>query len=396
MMFPLAVDFGHQANLVLGTVIGVAFGFALERGGFGQAPILAAQFYGSDMRVLKVMFSAIVTALLGMTVLSGVGLLDMSQVTVPETFLGPQIFGGLLLGVGFIVSGYCPGTSWVSMASGNWDGLVTILGVIAGSLVFGLAYPLVGDFYTSGAMGVVRLPDFLGVPQALVAAAVVAMAVGAFLFGEWVERALGRSRGEAPPTSEPATRNRVFAGFGVVALVGIATLALPAAPVPVVPERTVASMDAVALAKALIERPGAVQIVDLRPTAECAVKRIPGAICRPADDAEGAFLADLPRTRMLVLYGAGDVAPPEGVRRFKGDVAVLAGGFPAFESGILAVAAAPADATPAVLADWRLRSALGAYFSGTKVQAPPPASVPAVRPASPVRDDAPVKKGGGC
>ena len=395
MMFPLSVHFGHEASLVLGTVIGIAFGFTLEGSGFGQAPILAAQFYGSDMRVLKVMFSAIVTALLGMTVLSGVGLLDMSQLTVPETFLGPQIFGGLLLGVGFIVSGYCPGTSWVSMASGKWDGLMTIVGVIAGSLVFGLAYPLVADFYTSGAMGVVRLPDLLRVPQAVIAAGVAAMAVGAFLFAEWVERALGKSRGEETPAASAPTRNKVFAGFGVAAVLGLATMALPAAPVPVVPERTVASWDAVTLAKALIERPGAVQVADLRPAAECAVKRIPGSLCRPADDTDGAFLASLPSSRTLVLVGAGDMVPPEGARRFKGDVAVLAGGFPAFESGILSVAAAPADASPAVLADWRLRSALVAYFSGAKVQAPPPAVRPVV---APVRDDAPApaKKGGGC
>jgi len=94
-----------------------------------------------------------------------------------------------------------------------------------------------------------------------------------------------------------------------------------------------------------------------------------------------------------VLVGAGDMAPPEGARRFKGDVAVLSGGYPAFESGILSVAPAPADASPAVLADWRLRSALGAYFSGAKVQAPPPATRPVV---APVHDDAPAKKGGGC
>ena len=116
MILPLSQFFGHEASLALGTVIGVGFGFTLERAGFGQAPVLAAQFYASDTRVLKVMFSAIVTALGGMTLLSGVGLLDLSQVTVPETFLWPQIVGGLLLGVGFIVSGYCPGTSWVSAA----------------------------------------------------------------------------------------------------------------------------------------------------------------------------------------------------------------------------------------------------------------------------------------
>ena len=112
MIFPLYAQdfFGYFTGLLFGTLIGFCFGFVLERSGFGQAPVLAAQFYLTDTRVLKVMFTGIVTALLGMTLLSGLGVLDFSKVTVPETFLWPQLVGGLLLGIGFIVSGYCPGT----------------------------------------------------------------------------------------------------------------------------------------------------------------------------------------------------------------------------------------------------------------------------------------------
>jgi uncharacterized membrane protein YedE/YeeE len=328
-----------------------------------------------------------------MTVLSGVGLLDMSTLQIPPTFLGPQIVGGLLLGVGFIVSGYCPGTSWVSMASGNWDGLATILGVIAGSLGFGLAYPLVGDFYLSGSMGVVRLPQLLGVPQAILAAGVVAMAIGAFLFAEWVETTLARRRNEAPPAASAATRNKVFAGLGIATVLGLASMALPAVTVPEAPVKSVAAWDALALAKALVERPGAVQVVDLRAPETCAEKRIPGAMCRQAGDADAAFLSDLAATRTLVLYGDSDIKDlPAGARRFGGEIALLTGGFSAFETGILAIPALAVGATAEALADWRLRSALGAWFSGTKVQAPPPV----VRPATPVPSDAPVRKGGGC
>ena len=153
-IFPLYAQdfFGYFTGLLFGTLIGFCFGFVLERSGFGRAPVLAAQFYLTDTRVLKVMFTGIVTALLGMTLLSGIGVLDFSKVTVPETFLWPQLFGGLLLGIGFIVSGYCPGTGIVSMASGNLDGAVSILGVMAGSLLFGFGWPLemLGPFRTPG------------------------------------------------------------------------------------------------------------------------------------------------------------------------------------------------------------------------------------------------------
>ena len=60
MTFPLFGHdlFGGYTGYVVGTLVGIAFGFTLERGGFGSARILTAQFYLTNMRVLKVMFSA--------------------------------------------------------------------------------------------------------------------------------------------------------------------------------------------------------------------------------------------------------------------------------------------------------------------------------------------------
>ncbi|NOZ02674.1 MAG: YeeE/YedE family protein, partial [Deltaproteobacteria bacterium] len=145
MIFPLyGLDtLGYETGLVVYTLVGVGFGFVLERAGFGQAPNLAAQFYGTNMLVLKVMFTAIVTAAVGLVLLAGVGVLDLSHVQVPPTFLWPQLVGGLLLGVGFVISGYCPGTAVVATSSGNLDGIGTLVGVAVGSLVYGLIYPAI-------------------------------------------------------------------------------------------------------------------------------------------------------------------------------------------------------------------------------------------------------------
>ena len=98
--------------------IGFAFGWFLERGGLGNARKLAGQFYLTDLTVFKVMFSAIVTAALGVFWSERIGLLDLSQVAVPPTFIMPQLIGGLVFGVGFITGGLCPGTSCVAAASG--------------------------------------------------------------------------------------------------------------------------------------------------------------------------------------------------------------------------------------------------------------------------------------
>ncbi|MFO0744702.1 MAG: YeeE/YedE thiosulfate transporter family protein [Myxococcota bacterium] len=150
--------FDETVAMALATLIGVAFGFVLERSGFGRADVLSAQFFGTDMRVLKVMFTAIATVVLGIGVLAGTGVLDVGALVIPETFLGPQLVGGLLLGVGFVISGYCPGTAVVAAGSGHVDGLWSLGGVMLGALLFGAVYPLVEGFYTSGGMGVVTFP----------------------------------------------------------------------------------------------------------------------------------------------------------------------------------------------------------------------------------------------
>ncbi len=177
----------------LAVVFGFAFGFVLERAGFGSATKLAAQFTLRDMTVLKVMFSAIVTALLGLTVLRGTGLLDMEALYVNPTFLGAQVAGGVLFGVGFVVGGYCPGTAIVAGASGRLDGLAFLGGIGAGVLVYAASFDRVRAFATAG--GERRLlDDWLGLPYGLVAVGVVVMALGMFAGAEWIERRMAGGR----------------------------------------------------------------------------------------------------------------------------------------------------------------------------------------------------------
>ena len=71
--------FGDEAALLIAFVVGIGFGFFLERAGFGSARKLVAQFYLRDLAVFKVMFSAIVTAMLGLTYLAWTGYLDLSR-----------------------------------------------------------------------------------------------------------------------------------------------------------------------------------------------------------------------------------------------------------------------------------------------------------------------------
>lgn len=180
--------FGDEVGLIVAFVIGIGFGFFLERAGFGSGRKLAAQFYLTDMTVFKVMFTAIITAMIGVFWLSVLGIVDLSLVYVSPTYLLPQITGGLLLGVGFVIGGYCPGTSCVGASTGKYDAMVYILGIIAGIFVFGEAFPLLEGFYTSTPMGKVTLPQLFGVSYGLLVFLVVVMAIAGFLGAEWVEK----------------------------------------------------------------------------------------------------------------------------------------------------------------------------------------------------------------
>lgn len=187
--------FSFDFSLVIAFVIGLAFGFVLERGGFGNARILAAQFYFSNMRVLKVMFTAIITAAIGLFYFTWIGWLDLSLVYTTDTFLIPQIVGGAFLGIGFIVGGYCPGTSFVSASTGRIDGMIYILGIFFGIFVFGEMFPLFENFYNSTPMGKVTLYDFFGLSHGLILFLVVLMALGAFAAAEWGEKIMAKKNG---------------------------------------------------------------------------------------------------------------------------------------------------------------------------------------------------------
>ena len=172
--------FGDEASLVVAFLIGIGFGFFLERAGFGSARKLVSQFYLNDLAVFKVMFTAIVTAMLGVTYLGWMGWLDLSLVYLVPTYLLPQVVGGLILGVGFVVGGYCPGTSVAATATGRVDGLVYVLGIFAGMFAFAELYPFLKGFYLSGSGEALTIPGTFGLPYGVVVFAVVLMAVGGF------------------------------------------------------------------------------------------------------------------------------------------------------------------------------------------------------------------------
>ncbi len=186
--------FNDEVSLIIAFIIGIGFGFFLERGGFGSGRLLAAQFYFTDMRVFKVMFTAIVTAMIGMFYFSWIGFVDLSLVYYGTTYLAADILGGLILGIGFVIGGYCPGTSAVSISTGRIDGMFYALGGFFGIFVFGEAYPLLENFVNSYSMGMINIPQLLDINYGFVVFIVILLAIAGFTAAEWGERFMAKKK----------------------------------------------------------------------------------------------------------------------------------------------------------------------------------------------------------
>lgn len=188
-MGPLSVNdiISGDTNFLLAFFIGIGFGFVLEQAGFSSSRRLAGVFYGYDMTVLKVFFTGAVTAMLGMLFFGLFGWMDLSLIYVNPTFLTSAIFGGVIMGAGFILGGYCPGTSFCGAAIGKVDAMLFIGGLFIGVYIWGFGFDLWKDMYVAGNMGSPKLGEWLGISDGVMALVIVVIAIGAFFMAEWVE-----------------------------------------------------------------------------------------------------------------------------------------------------------------------------------------------------------------
>lgn len=194
-MFPLvdSIGFSTSVNHALAFILGMGFGLFLERAGFANSMKLAMQFYFRDLTVFKVMFTAIITAMAGLVLLSSAGLLDANLVYINPTYLWPGLVGGLIMGAGFVIGGYCPGTALVGIVTLKVDAMMSVLGGMIGMFIFAemFSWEALSSFFaleTPGISGSLTWPEYLGLRPGLVAFVVILIALGGFLASEWAER----------------------------------------------------------------------------------------------------------------------------------------------------------------------------------------------------------------
>ena len=380
----------RELGLIVGVAIGFGFGFVLERAGFGNAKKLAAQFYLHDMTVFKVMFGAIITASLGLMIASGLGWADLTQVSESAasfTYLWPMLVGGLVLGAGFVISGYCPGTSVVGMASGSIDAVFAFVGIIAGSILYGEMFPLIADFHVSGDKGHFFLYDWLNIPAPVLAAAIAVMALAMFVGAEKVEKIFQNKRGIT--SEQKPARKYAFATVIILVLLASGTLALTQVASPDAP-RQAGVMDQEQLARRILDEPWTMRILDLRDKETCAERRIPGSECAPENTLGDLGLPYSSAAKDLVLVGAETAVATEAALAYPGTVLVVRDGFAGWTRYALTKPELPnADAPAAARETYAFRSALHSAMTGRKPAAPPPATGKFV----PTKKK---KKGGGC
>lgn len=179
----MAPIFEHTSewNLLAALFIGFAFGWVLERAGFSTSRKLAGVFYGYDFTVIKVFFTAAITAALGLLILNQMGLVYFDEIWMPQTYLAPTIVAGVIMGLGFIMGGFCPGTSISAAAIGKLDAMLFIGGLALGMYFYGFTYDLLWeDLRNSTNLGKVKMGELLGVNEGVAVFGFILMAFGTF------------------------------------------------------------------------------------------------------------------------------------------------------------------------------------------------------------------------
>lgn len=190
--------FSNEFNLIIALIAGIGFGFTLEQAGFSSTKKLVGLFYGYDFTVLKVFFTAGVTAMIGVVLLAHFGLLDLSLIYINPTFLKSALVGGAIMGLGFIIGGFCPGTSVCAASIGKLDGLAFVFGSALGVMIFVEGYPLFEKIYLADAWGPVLINEKIGMSKLVFAFLLTAFAVIAFYVTRIIENRVNGVQSKLP------------------------------------------------------------------------------------------------------------------------------------------------------------------------------------------------------
>ncbi len=177
----------EEWNFIIAFIIGIAFGFVLERAGFSSSKKLAGVFYGYDFVVLRVFFTAAITSMTGLIFFNYFAWIDLELLYINPTYLTSSIVGGVIMGLGFIIGGFCPGTSLCGVAIGKIDAMVFFGSIFIGIFIFGESYSLFEELMFAADLGNIKVFDTLGISQGLFALLLIIVALVAFFVTAKIE-----------------------------------------------------------------------------------------------------------------------------------------------------------------------------------------------------------------
>lgn len=350
-MGPFVPDLiSDQLNLVVALAIGFLFGFVLEQAGFSSSRRLVGVFYGYDLTVLRVFFTAAVTAAIGVLLLAAGGLLDLTAIFVNPTWLRPAIVGGAIMGLGFLLGGFCPGTSVCAVAIGKVDAMAFVGGSFLGVFAYAELFPRFAAFADSTSLGPAKVHESLGITPGLFVLLLGGTAILAFAVGGSVERRVAPDA--APSRLFPVKKHAVAAAV----LLAVATLAavLPERGARLVakvtaegyvPHHVVRAMTPDELAFRILDRDPRLRVVDLRAEAARKARPLPGTIAVPAGEVlarewRSSFSPRMVK-KVLVADDETDARTAAYLLVETGfeNVAYLEGGYGAFERTVLSTKA---------------------------------------------------------
>jgi len=338
-----------EFDYILALLIGIAFGFVLEQAGFSSSKRLAGLFYGSDFVVLRVFFTAALTTIIGVIILDYIGFLDSSLIFINPTFLGSAIVGGVIMGLGFIMGGFCPGTSICAAAIGKIDAIVFIGGLFIGVFIFAELFPFYEGFYHGSSYGDIKIFNTLGMSQAWFIFILVFIALLAFIVTYFIEQKVTKKPISGLFQTMKAMPYHSIAVFATL-IITLFVINLPDRKTKIVTsvkkemikgDYTMAMISAEELSFKILETDENIKIVDVRPDSVFAKLSIPGASNIPAerlfDRAWEDYLGNIKPLKIFVAQNERQSIEAALIAKKLGykNIAVLKGGMNSFVTSIL-------------------------------------------------------------
>ena len=175
------LDVGSSRAIIFGLLTGIAFGAILQRVGASSYEMIVNMLRLKDLTIMKFFFLAVAVGSLGIYAVDAFG---TAHIGIAPLYLVGITVGGLIFGVGWAVSGYCPGTSLVAMGEGKTDAAITVFGGLVGALTLALTWdslkPYLFEPLNYGNNQ--SLPEVLGVKPLVVATVMTALIVAFVIF----------------------------------------------------------------------------------------------------------------------------------------------------------------------------------------------------------------------